>query len=740
MYTTFPVIPAMKAILTLILLTVFFSLAVAQDTSDRHPFLLVSEPDFEELQTRASRAPWSEMKKEAIDYITDEQNAYSRYLADEPGRRAALMSNIMSTGALAYILDPDNRSFYAGKIKENILYWDHLHAGRHHYSNQWEYQVPGGDALYNSILAYDLIYHDLTAEEREEITDKLDTAVEFIYTGWSSWGLNRFGVRGLWALFQGDTGHASLQEYMDRLYEFITVDGVFTPGPNYTHRITGTRHRDPKTSFMDILHRHELYDVYGDRRLQRGYEWIYGYSFSPTGRYYTFGDSSPNIFNATGLAGYRASKFSDKAGALASRILGDATPPARLLHYVLMTDLPPSPGLPSSSLFTDGGAWFMEDNVSEMSLGGALWNATLLGDYHQHKEVNAIQISAYGEDVIRNVGYNGWGNGALDFSWDYINQTAVSGNTILLDGENHQNRTGGGLLEGLTSPLFDYASGNSHEALANGVHHRNFVFVHPQDEKPGYFILFDEVQASRSAGEVNLVLHPNSSSVATAMEKTEYIWKVGPNYREDDVFVSVFLGTQPGRVTLEEGVLLGGHRTESGHIVGKYLYSTYDAGPAGARNIVSVIFPFDSGHRKAAMTRVSEDGLTGVTLDHGDGVMDYALESNGTSARTVSGTVQWQGRALSYREKDEHPSFYFVRKGTRFMNDQTGFTSDEPVSIHMKGKEGSVVSEGAAVSFRMSGLQRIMIDDREAEVIATGHGSMQVRIPPGSYQIKLITG
>lgn len=713
--------------------------ALLAQASKAHPFLLVSKSDFAALQKRADHAPWSEMKQKAIEFALDKNNAYSNYLDREPLVRASVLSDIMSASALAYILDPENRPFYVDKIKENLSYWDHLHKDRNFYSNGWLYHVPAGDAIYNSILALDIIHGDLSKKERNKIHGEINTAAEFLYAGTSSWGLNKYGARGLWALYQGDTSHPSIQEYMQQLYAYITEDGVFAPGPTYTHRITGTRHRDAKTTFMDIIHIQKIHDVYGDNRIKRGYEWIYGYSYTPTGRYFTFGDSKPELFSASGIAGYRASKFSAKAGALASGVIGDTPPPARLLHYVLMTDTLPNPAKPSSDIFSDGGAWFMENDITESSISGAMWNATILGDYHQHKEVNAINISAFGEDLIRNVGYNGWNNGALGFSWEYINETAISGNTVLIDHVNHQSRTGKGISEGFTSTLFDYASGDSGDALPNGKHQRNFVFIHPQDSKPGYFVLFDEIQGNSNTDSVSIALHPNSDDYSVISEHLDYQWKIGPNYSENDVFVNLFLGTTPNNVAIKKGVLLGGHSTESKNIIADFLYSTYAMDESKARNIVTVIFPSDEKHPKPAMVRIADKNSSGVRIDHGDEIRDYLIESSGSSLQEIAKDLSFQGRATAFRSDKSDLAFYFVRKGTAFKSQKAGFSSDKPVSIHLHGNYGMVVSGGTEITFETPGLKNVLLDGIEVAPLTVKDNSVKVFIPAGTFSIELKT-
>ncbi|HCS74010.1 MAG TPA: hypothetical protein DIW17_09060, partial [Clostridiales bacterium] len=73
----------------------------------------------------------------------------------------------------------------------------------------------------------------------------------------------------------------------------------------------------------------------------------------------------------------------------------------------------------------------------------------------------------------------------------------------------------------------------------------------------------------------------------------------------------------------------------------KYLYSTYNTDSSqGKENIVTVLFPHNASHAKAAMSRVSGSGFTGASINlDGGTTIDYALESLGTSNITYGGVT-----------------------------------------------------------------------------------------------------
>jgi len=243
-----------------------------------------------------------------------------------------------------------------------------------------------------------------------------------------------------------------------------------------------------------------------------------------------------------------------------------------------------------------------------------------------------------------------------------MHNTAVSSNTVLIDEKDHVAKKGEGIREGFTAQRFDYASGDSGNALPNGKHHRNFIFVHPQDGRNGYFLLVDEIKTiNRMKSKVNVALHPNSAVYSIISDMKEYRWAIN-QFSGNDVFLTIFLGTQPKAVTLKNGAL----NTRNLGFVGKYLYTTYDTSSAGKRNIVTVVFPHNADHPKAAMARISGTDYSGAQINLGASIKDVALESSGASVIT-HGAVNFQAKTCVYRMSSENLNFYFIRKG-RFFN------------------------------------------------------------------------
>src|SRR5690606_29023468 len=94
---------------------------------------------------------------------------------------------------------------------------------------------------------------------------------------------------------------------------------------------------------------------------------------------------------------------------------GASLPRGNLLTYALARTNLPAPSVIPSRIFNNGGAWLFENSTSPNALTGALWNVKG-SEYHSHKDVNSLHLTAYGEHVLRNVGYKGAGDASNGFS------------------------------------------------------------------------------------------------------------------------------------------------------------------------------------------------------------------------------------------------------------------------------------------------------------------------------------
>lgn len=422
-----------------------------------HPFLLVRQDQYAELRERASRPPWSEMAREAEAVAS--RRAYNAS-ADIRTRSLALRE-IIDAATLLYILDPAGRQRHLATLNWAFDHLPDLGNDRVPDPSVWDANVPVANALFSAILALDVVYYDLEPARRREVEEILGRLVR--ENREESWINSSYALRGLWALFTGDRRafERYTQLYIDAFYEALTEESVFNAGPGYALARFVNPDREQKHLFMDVLEFTGEGGFYGDPRIGRFYEWLLAHAMTPDGRSYTFGDTSPVASLLDGPAGaalYRAHRFSEAAGAYAAWWARQMRRPGSFVAYVL-ADRAPEPVRPEVSLIAaDGGAWFVHTGEAGARVGspggqasspggsggsrhewiaGGLWNPRSSGG-HAHKDVNAVHLAAYGEHLVVNSGYRGWGQGGFGFSWTYVHDEAISSNTVLIDGADHR--------------------------------------------------------------------------------------------------------------------------------------------------------------------------------------------------------------------------------------------------------------------------------------------------------------
>ncbi|MEV4761748.1 DNRLRE domain-containing protein [Micromonospora chokoriensis] len=474
---------------------------------------------------------------------------------------------------------------------------------------------------------------------------------------------------------------------------------------------------------------------------------------------YTFGDSATTGGAVSRSArSFSAEKFGQTAGSNAAWSLNRVTiaPPPTITTYALTTQPPvPTVAVPSR-VFPDAGAWFLQDSHDRRALAGALWNAGKDGG-HQHRDTNSLHLTAYGEHVLRNSGYNGYPEPAVGFSYAQMRDLAVLSNTGLIGYEptfddftppslnNHVRTYGAGIVEDLAWGGVDYATGDSGGALPNGRHRRSLVFVHPTNGTQGYWTVFDEFTEVTGASSVGLAWHPNSATdpaADPAMTAYTSAMDVDP-CTDSRVKLTAFLATPPSQVHVKSGPLAD---WSDSHL-GRYLYVTYPVDDAARKNAVTVLFPSDDVHPEAAMSRVAASGYSGAAITHTSGHIDYAVESKGSPEITI-GNVTWQGWAAWYRTTGGASAgtvdvtTYLVRKGRTLRWREYGFETDSYVSILAKGRGGHLLNSTGrdiTVTFHHPGLSLVRFGGKPAASPASGSGWRSVIVPAGKVVFELVT-
>lgn len=672
-----------------------------------HPFLICQKSEFKTLRERTPQSPYKDFVEEARRVV----NTLHYEPDNNVAARGTRIRDLMGASALLYIVEPDRQDEHRKRITDILDQWPQFttdvaarwDAG----GNRWHATVPPSSGFFNTVLALDVIHDDLSASDLTRYETALQDMVEWFWEKMRGWGMATFGPRAIWAAYKNeDRLDEAMQQYRDAVFDQMTPHGVGVNGPEYSHaRLNGER--TAKYGFMHVAEYTGLdKSFYKDYRLKWYYEWLFSAGSTPFNTFVTFSDSGHgrgfNTFYPQS-GSWAAGKFSPLAAEYAAHRINSAQPryPSDLLVYCIAEPLPPK-RTPQSRLWEDGGAFFYEKNDTQDALLGALWNVS--APSHSHRDANAIYLAGYGEHLLLNSGYNGYGNDSAGFPWSYINDTAESSNTLLVNHQNHLEKGADGLIEGLLTDHIDYTSGLANRAFeANIQHKRSLIFIHPQNNIPGYYVLIDDVE--NTTAPISIALHPASARVEVIKPNTEYIWNVASR-KDTDTYLSIYLGNEPQSVEIKEGALAGWGKC----FVGKYLYATYQNAP-----ILTVLFPHNADHPKANIIRTKN----GVTVQHNNNVTDHITHNS-----------------ILRHTNTKHTS-YFAKQSTAFQDGDIGFQADEPVTIFMQNKTGHIVSPGTDVTFAHPNISNIKIDG-ETFASQTVSNGQRVTVPQGTCKIELI--
>lgn len=575
-------------------------------------------------------------------------------------------------------------------------------------------------------------------------------------------------------------GGSFITGYQPEMAARVNPSGTYSEGPGYAYAAWGLD-RDERSHLPDLLEftgkdREFNIDFYTNPKFQTFYEWLYGYASTPFGLMTGFSDThalrtlsddghGDNAWTTSSHIG-GASRYSATAGDYAAWKSNGAPQQGRLLNYLLYS---PATGnsRPVSRNFTNGGAFFLSQPVDTNSLYGALWNVkTAEGDqpvFHARKDVNALYLAAYGGPLLMNGGFCG----AVDpsgpdscsgvdpqnvrtfFPGSYLGDRAVSnnvatknytvGNYLSPNQDSHTTNFGNGLTESFTGNGLDYARGDSGAFFTPGTHNRNFLMVHPSTGSQGYFLVIDDF-TGQSTGTLNLVFHPNGLSRTEVTPLTEYTTPIFRRVQADATTgLSLFFGSAPANIQFYPGIIAS---INGGAIIPEYFFNTYTPDSDGTTSLLTALFPYNSTHPKASMQRIQNSYLTGISLNHGSNLIDYALTSDNAAAAAHAG-IDFEAASAWYRLQGSSLIAYFVRQGRSLTNSAvspTGFSSASPVTLRLKGTSGHIVSPGTSVTFRYPSLTAVRLNGQILSPTQTGSGFVTATIPQGNHTVDLVVG
>ncbi len=493
-----------------------------------HPFLIVKKDQYPMLRERASSEPWKSMKADAISRSKDGSSTQPYDL-----------QYYIGAAALAYIVDVDKAQTHANRVRDAII--DQYSQLELEDGGGWGGVVPPMGSFFVAILALDIVYEALSIEDILACEEVISSQI-FKINRSGSWVDVRLGTHGTWDIYKGDRTIPD-DDYYEGIMHQVTEDGVSPVTNHYAwERVGGGNSRVSKSGYMDVL---EFTGIdqryYNNERLQKFHRWLFGSSVNCSKEMAILGDMLPTQGISNDMLHRRVVNFDLEAAGYAAWFHEGTPAIGNILTYILPKRKLPEPVVPTSKLYTNGGAFFREKADNPDGLHAVLYNIMSQDEWHTHNEVNGLAISGYGNRLLVNGGRLGEPTRAADLN-----------NTLTINGNNHSARVGGGIVEGLMANEFDYSSGLSGPALTDAQHSRNMVLVHGSDNTNAYFVIFDEVEAN--AGDlVKNYLHPaNQTSISTIAAGMEYEATIDHYPTVNGVKLSIFYGTSPSAVNVEK--------------------------------------------------------------------------------------------------------------------------------------------------------------------------------------------
>ncbi|MDN3666965.1 hypothetical protein QWY92_16335 [Algibacter miyuki] len=680
--------------------------------------------------------------------------------------------DVLGANALAYILDPENKSQYINAIKDKF----ETRIRTIEIGNGAATSSVRSHELFYALLALDVIRYDLDADVLSKYEGWLESKIMALVIG--KWDPHGWAMRMLYYKYIGDETkfQEAKKEFDIGLSEhYMPNDGVSPAGNGYCVQRWNSIERTVKNSTPDIMEYMGYHDYYTNPGIVGLKEFMYGYATAPFGRILLYGDSrntevqkpwdiedgniilSPHIVSAARFSpeAYKYAMWTLREGAGVSKGILKG----HLSNYLIMAGTAANNNpiefntddaeLAPSRLFENYGA--LKSRAQSVN-GLYLSMLNLKGniEYHTHYETNAIALAGYGEILMRNAGYDGPNNDAtidgVTATFDFIHSNSEAGNNLMIGGKRHSSKVGDGITEGIVGEGIEYFRGSSSEAI-EGTHFRDVVFMQPSNDVNGYYVVMDHVKTDKAEDNVNVVWHPNSAILNTVKNATEYFSEikiekghVGPRlYSENKATLTTFLGTKPASVEVKKTV----NQDRSGYaFASDYMYVNYNTLNQQA-DILTVLFPGDKTHKAGSLTRIVAGDYSGSEITQKE-IVDVALTSNGNSVEKY-GSETFQGENILYRKASGKLISYFL-KGKSFKSGQgnsIGFKSDNSVALSMncdvdgKGMSGKIISPGTKVTFYAPSISSVKIDGINVPIDVLKTNSVSFSIPEGTFKLEL---
>jgi hypothetical protein len=494
-----------------------------------HPFLLCRRDQFPELRQLSKLEPWRTMRSDAM------QRVAGTY---EQGSPRSLGDYIGALG-LAYILQPEKAGQHADEVAGVII--EGLESIEFNPEKKHRGTVPPLAAAFHCILALDVVWDDLSPEQRTHCTKVIERKVQGVSRS-GPWILARYGTFHTLDMFLGRReGPDDL--YYTRLMKQMTRDGVSTTSPAYAQaRVGAGNDRPQKSAYADVLE-FTGYDrrYYDNPRMEKFYRWFFNSCISPDLQFPAFGDQKPNWKPANQLLYWRVGRFDRQASAHAAWLLREFEPQGHLLPYLLMKEPLPAPDPPRGGLYEDGGAFFHQAASDPEGFSAFLYNTRFSDMWHANRETNGIGLAAFGTKMLVNGGWLG-----------PPTEPAPLQNTMTVNEIDHTSKSGAGLVGGLMSDGLAAVSGHSAGALPGAHFVRSLLFIEPQPDHPGYIAVVDRV-SNEEDDQVQVYWHPATEDKPEVVEsKRIYQAEINHHANVSGSRLNITLITPPEKVKFDQ--------------------------------------------------------------------------------------------------------------------------------------------------------------------------------------------
>ena len=679
-----------------------------REKETNHPFLIVTKDMYEELREKSDIEPWKSMKDDAI----------SRANNSITSNHYGSLQKYVGAVALAYILDDSKKEIYANKVRDVIL--NRFSALEIEESSSWSKVVPNLGAFFSAILALDIVYDSLSLEDIIKCEDLISERI-FRVNRTGSWKTARYGTHGTWDIYKGDRTTKD-DTYYFALINQITPDGVSPVTNTYAwSRVGGGDSRVSKSGYMDVL---EFTGIdkryYSNERIQKFMRWQFGSSINPAKELAIFGDMLPTESVGNSMLYRRVVNFDNEAAGYASWFLDGIEAIGHILTYIVPKEKLPSPVLPTSKIYENGGAFLRDPDDTNYGLQGVLYNITSQNEWHTHNEVNGLSLSGLGNRLLVNAGRLG-----------EPTRAAKLNNTLTINGENHNAFTGGGITDGFTSEGIDYARGDDRDAIRFTSHYRDLILVHTTPSTPGYFIVNDKIEASNNSDIVKIYFHPSSEKEVNITEvKREYTAPIDHKPSIPLTKATFYYLTPPNDVNIEKSISAVQDRYP-GYPEHNRLESVYNIDNESLKKSIStLIFPNSNLVSKPNFEKIHSDNFYGLRFSinsYTDYIISTKIKSVEVDVFSASGDFIW------CRKKSDNVYSFFVESGTSFKQNNFGFESDSPVTIYVKDSKGVIISNGAKLKLNGSNLSGANFDS-SVKVISQSENHIEVELGSGTFK------